>query len=82
MLRGVFIGSYREEPVRFQKNNVIFSSLPASPETSERSPFYLLDPGTKRDAHKPDPSYDEQEERCLPARFLVMEHEAMQQITM
>ena len=31
-------------------NNIIF--VPDSPESSQRSPLYLLDPGTKHDAHK------------------------------
>ena len=80
----VFNGSYLQEQVRLQENNFIFCLivLRLSPQTSQRSPLYLLDPGTKRDAHKTDPSYDEGEEHCFPARFLVMEHEAMQQITM
>ena len=40
-----------------------------------------MDPATKCDAHNNDLSYDEGEERQFPARVLVMEHEAMQQIT-
>ena len=46
--------------------------------------MYLLDPGTKRDAHKTDLSYDEGEVRCFSARFLIRNmkaDEAMQQIT-
>ena len=56
--------------------------MPDSPKPSSRSPLHTLDPGTKRDALKTDPSYYEGEEHCFPTRFLVMEHEAMQQITM
>ena len=58
--------------------------MPDSPETSQSqgSPLYLVDPETKRDTHNNDLSYDEGEEHSFPARFLVMEHEAMQQITM
>ena len=66
----VFNGSYHEDPVRLEEKNIIF--LPDSPETSQKSPLYLMDPGTKRNAHKTDPSYDEGEERCFPARFLVV----------
>ena len=53
-----------------------------SPETSQRSPLYLLDPGAKRDAHINDLAQSAGEECRFPARFLVVEHEAMQQITM
>ena len=74
--RGVCYGSFLEEPFRLQDNNVTFCPIVLKPLKEVPCICWIQEPNVMHTI------MTEGDERRFPARFLVIEHEVMQQIIM